>query len=595
MAPADKEYLEKEIARGLLCGFYRELTAEEAAQAHCIVGAFVVTSAGKQRMVIDYRLPNSYLKDRRFKYESLFSLAPQLRPGDALLSWDISDAFIHLEIRPADRKFLCFTALGRVFELVVMPFGLRLAPYYWTIVCWPIVAELRRLGFRIVAYVDDFGGAPPSAPGQPATREDAIAGEDVVRTLLADLGLSLHPRKGVWDGPVTIPLLGHVVDTARGLFILKPDRAEKIMRAAGNLLGRASHHRRWVKAPALRSFCGLAVSSSLSVISARYHLRALYSSLGGSRSGNVRLDHQGMWDLQWWAALTTHPGLGRALWPPAPAHVMHTVESLSGWGAVLDNTLPARGFHALAHRVAHINLLELVTVRLGLQSFRRFLSRRDTWLLLKSDSTVTVGAVNSMASKSPVMMAELRNLHSLCHAWGIHIRAEHLPSAVNAYADRLSREGDSTEWSLPVDTFRELEARFGPHTVDWFATEPNARCGRFYSKNWTPGCEGVNALAHDWRTENGWANPPFLLIPVVVDKVLRSGCALTLVAPHWTAQPWYWRAVEGCTQHLRLPLTAGRSALGSRLSPAPKPAWGVDVFRFEAQLPWPPPRYALSA
>lgn len=344
-APADKDYLKKEIARGLRCGFYRELTAEEAAQAHCIVGAFVVTSAGKQRMVIDYRLPNAYLADRRFKYESLFDLAPQLRPGDALLSWDISDAFFHLEIRPADRKFLFFTALGRVFEPVVMPFGLRLAPYYWTKVCRPVVAELRRLGFRIVAYVDDFGGAPPSAPGQPATREDAIAGGDMVRTLLADLGLSLNPRKVVWHGPVTLPLLGHVVDTARGLFVLKPNRAEKIMRAAGQLLGRASHLRRWIKARALRSFCGLAVSSSLSVLSARYHLRALYSSLGNGRSGNVRLDHRGMRDLHWWAALTTHPGPGRALWPPAPAHVMHTDASLSGWGAVLDNTLPARGFH----------------------------------------------------------------------------------------------------------------------------------------------------------------------------------------------------------------------------------------------------------
>lgn len=144
-----------------------------------------------------------------------------------------------------------------------------------------------------------------------------------------------------------------------------------------------------------------------------------------------------------------------------------------------------------------------MTVRLGLQSFRRFLSRRDTWLLLKSDSTVTVGAVNSMASRSPATMAELHNRHSLCDVWGLHIRAEHLPSAVNAYADRLSREGDSTDWSLPLDTFLELEARFEPHTVHWFATELNARCGCFYSKDWAPGCEGVKALAHDWCTENG--------------------------------------------------------------------------------------------
>lgn len=114
-----------------------------------------------------------------------------------MLSWDISDAFFHLEIRPADRKYLCFTVLGRVFEPAVMPFGLRLAPYYWTKVRRPVVAELRRLGFRIVAYVDDFGRGPPSAPDHAATKEDTLAGGDVVRNLLASLGLSLHPRKGV--------------------------------------------------------------------------------------------------------------------------------------------------------------------------------------------------------------------------------------------------------------------------------------------------------------------------------------------------------------------------------------------------------------
>lgn len=84
-------------------------------------------------------------------------------------------------------------------------------------------------------------------------------------------------------------------------------------------------------------------------------------------------------------------------------------------------------------------------------------------------------------------------------------------------------------------------------------------------------------------------------MPVVIDKVLRSRWALTLVAPHWTAQPWYWRAVERCTRKLRIPPMGGRSFLSSRHSSAPKPAWGVDVFRFEARPPLPPPRCALSA
>lgn len=95
-----------------------------------------------------------------------------------------------------------------------------------------------------------------------------------MRDLLADLGLSMHPRKDVWHGPQQLSLLGHVAGTARGLFVLKTERAGKITGAAALLLGRASHHRRWVKARALSSFCGLAVSSSLSVVSTRFHLPA---------------------------------------------------------------------------------------------------------------------------------------------------------------------------------------------------------------------------------------------------------------------------------------------------------------------------------
>lgn len=129
VADRDKAYLVGELERGLAGGFYWELSPAEAATAHCILGVFVTWSAGKPRMVIDYRLPKAHLAERKFKYESLYDLAPQLPPGDSMLSWDIKDAFFHLELRPRDRTFLCFTVMGRVFEPVVMPFGLRLAPY----------------------------------------------------------------------------------------------------------------------------------------------------------------------------------------------------------------------------------------------------------------------------------------------------------------------------------------------------------------------------------------------------------------------------------------------------------------------------------
>lgn len=102
-------------------------------------------------------------------------MAQVLRPGDALLFWDIRDAYHHLTIHPADRTYLAFRTLGRVFVPVTMPFGLRIAPRTWTKVCHPVVGALRALGFRIIAYVDDFGGAPPAPPGGAATPEQAAA------------------------------------------------------------------------------------------------------------------------------------------------------------------------------------------------------------------------------------------------------------------------------------------------------------------------------------------------------------------------------------------------------------------------------------
>lgn len=183
--------------------------------------------------------------------------------------------------------------------------------------------------------------------------------------------------------------------------------------------------------------------------------------------------------------------------------MLNTDASLSGWGAVLDRVVPARGFHAPRLRRAQINVLELATVRLALESLVGFLKSRESWVLVKSDTAVTVGAVNAMASRSVPLMNELRELHLLCATRGLTIRAEHMPSAVNVFADRLSREGDSTDWTLPAPAFAALEEQYGPHTIDLFASHLNKKCGRFYGRTWSPGCTGTNALAQDWSGKNG--------------------------------------------------------------------------------------------
>jgi len=259
---------------------------------------------------------------------------------------------------------------------------------------------------------------------------------------------------------------------------------------------------------------------------------------------------------------------------------METNTSTVGWGAVFNGVVPARGFHGPHRRPLHINPLQLGAVRLGLQSFRHLLADRESIIRLKMDSTVAIGVINKGTSSSPTMMAELRHLHALTEAMGVVLRPEHLPSALILWADRLSRERDSTDWTLSCAGFTQLEAKYGPHTLDLFATDLTTRCGRFFSRVATPNSSGVNALVHDWTTDNCWANPPFNLVGPFVHRIIQTKACVTLVARLWEAQPCWAPAVEACTEFFPLPLEEDVYTHVAADRPSPRPWWRTVAFRF---------------
>lgn len=582
MNDEDTSFMRTEIARELEEGYILEVTSpREIAELTCISSAFVAHTGQKLRAVFDLKHPNNFQDNATCKYETLQDLASTLRPGDALLSWDIRDAYHHLTIRPCDRTYLAFRTLGRVFVPVTMPFGLRVAPRTWTKVCRPVVGALRELGFRIIAYVDDFGGAPPAPPGVPATPEQAAAAFLLVAALLLRLGLLLHPVKGTRDGPTQMQLLGHTVDTVAGIFRLPKTRVDKVVGQARALMRHALAHERWVGFRALRRFCGTAVSTTLSVPTARYHLRSLFTAMQfrHPRSGDARLGAQAVKDLAWWTGLEDHSKLGRPIWPGAASLTMDTDASGVGWGAVLGGLVEARGYHGTLRSGLHINVLELGAITLALRSFRGSIPP-GTIIRLRTDSMVALGVINATSSRSPVLMNEYRALHELCTEMDVELRVEHVSSALNEWADRLSRENDSTDWTLLDATWGALEAEYGPHTVDLFATDINARYRRFYTRRAAPGALGTNALTYDWAGENGWANPPFHLVGPVVSKIISDKATVTLIAPAWRAQPWWRRATEAATEWRLLPPAAGVFTHGSRSTPAPTPFWRTAVFRF---------------
>lgn len=580
--PEDRKFLTGEIQRELDNQYILELTdPDEIDELMCVSSAFVTHTANKPRAMLDFTHQNVFIDVASCKYETLPELAQTLRPNDALLTWDVKDAYHHLVLRPEDREFLAFRCLGRWFVPVTVPFGLAPACLIWTKVMRPVAAHIRAEGFRMLAYVDDFGGAPPSPAGLPATREQAVAAYKMVERLFGELGLRIHPTKGVCDGPTQARLLGHLVDTRLARFLLPPDRVDKLVAASESLSRHASANQRWVSFVALRRFCGAAVSTSLSVSTARYHLRSLYTSLQHRhpRSGHARLGHQALRDLRWWTELQAHAATGRPLWPGAASMLLETDASGVGWGAVLDNGAEARGYHGVDRNGLHINCLELGAVTRGLHFFQHPIPAGTT-LRLRTDSMVAQGVMRAGSSRSPVLMAEMRDLHELCQEMGVVLQVEHVSSALNAWADRLSREHDSTDWTLRLSTFQRLNAQYGPHSVDLFASTANARTPRFYARWLCPGALAANSLAHNWSGENAWSNPPFHLMGAVVHKIVASRASFTLVAPEWRAQPWWQRAMDNCSEWTRLPAEDGVYTHGSRSTPAPTPFWRTVVFRF---------------
>ena len=107
-------------------------------------------------------------------------------------------------------------------------------------------------------------------------------------------------------------------------------------------------------------------------------------------------------------------------------------------------------------------------------------------------------------------------------------------------ADRESRSmRDRSDWKLDSQTFAKINRLYGPLEVDLFASRLTYQCHRYFSWRPDPFAEAIDAFLQDWSTVKGFANPPWSLIPRVLNQVQTEEADLILVTPLWKAQPWY--------------------------------------------------------
>ena len=115
----------------------------------------VPKKTGGMRPVIDLSILNSYLSVPHFKMETNRSIRACILPGMLTTKLDLSDAYFHIPISLASRKFLRFVWNNKVYQFLAVPFGLAVAPQVFTRVFQTVIAHLHTLSIQAHSYLDD--------------------------------------------------------------------------------------------------------------------------------------------------------------------------------------------------------------------------------------------------------------------------------------------------------------------------------------------------------------------------------------------------------------------------------------------------------
>lgn len=569
----DRAFARKDLMDGCKNGIYEEVNRKEVEDAlregAVISSAFTVWqekgAERKGRLVINFSRQSKHWPKGSMRMESMTEFAMQVEEGDYFVSMDVEKGYRHLRLHPSMRKWFLFRYAGRYYRCVALPFGWGRSPLWFTQFISTFVPEVRRWGYRVLPYVDDFLIAPSPA-GTSSTLSDCESATGRIDTLLKELGLKRKEGKGTWTGTQRLEHLGVVVDSLRMRFSVTEEKAKRVRSMAKFLLRDVRLSRRKARCALLRTFCGTCVSLSLAMPWARFYTRALYWDLSGPREmddrGRVRLSHQSVRDLRFWARLALDEHAERPIRKRAPQASLHSDAADMGYGGTLnteDTTAGAAGMWVeqgvwkAQERAGHITLRELKEIRKLLMGNlgQKVRDGGVKELLIHVDNSAVVHITNSFVSASRTMMRELRKLKVVLDRLGLQMWSEWLPSAMNRYADALSRR-------FPRGDLR-IRRSVRHSILDGI---PN---GRYAFRYWPLGEPPVAArkqafaeLGAKWtKDEVRLLCPPLDLALATVEKLMRTKSPAVLLVPHWPGQSWYQMAaaMAGTTRILDAPGT----------------------------------------
>ena len=493
---------------------------------------FLVRKAtGEWRPIIDLSSLNVFVHCPSFTMETPRSILRALHQGQWLTSLDLKDAYFHIGIHPADRRYLRFCHNGTSWQFTVLPFGLSTSPRVFTKMLKPVLAYAHLHRVKLHMYLDDW-------LLNPGTRQEAHEQTSWLRSLCQKLGLVINLEKSDLIPSQVATYLGIELDTSVGLARPSLKRLTNWLSVAEGFTAQQSPPAvQWLQVLGhLVSLEKLVPYGRIRIRPIQWQLRLQWNQSKERSSKLIPLDLQSRLAILWW---TNRENLRRGV-PVGTIDVecyLYTDSSTQGWGAHLQD-LTASGIWSQDQAQLHINVLELQAIWLGLRAFSQRVE--NTRVALMSDNTSAVAYLRNQGGTKSLAMNDLAT--DIC-LWaekrGMTLVPRYLPGHLNVLADHLSRRGQilKTEWSLNQTVADRIFRAWGRPFVDLFALRKNTKLAIYVSPIREETSWKVDSLVQNWDGLYAYAYPPTSLIRACLNKVRTENVEIVLIAPGMVSGP----------------------------------------------------------